>query len=313
MVERAQEALDLANLSLTARPRVVRARCFVVHQVIASTVFERRTPVWSLRPAPRDAASDRDLSLPDPWAFPLNAATDGRESHVKHTLPDEARVGRCPRCAALGHARCEMCQGEGTLRSRDLSRPDVSFTHAHDVTGRCSHCHGTGEAPCRACDGSGRVVATPVIVVETGTLKSVRTVDNGSLPDDLVVQTAGVELAGRVVHCEQGAELGTRAGAWRGPGHDGGDRHDGGLYRGVAPRVSPAVEAAIDALFSEDGVGGSHRIRDRVLEVREVPLYEAELDTGHTAYVCGDPAIVLPEGVIEHKGGVLGALRSLFR
>lgn len=108
-------------------------------------------------------------------------------------------------------------------------------------------------------------------------------------------------MAGRVVFSERGAELQPRG------VHGAADP-----FRGLAPRVSPPVDAAIDALLLEDAVGGDWRLRDRHVEVREVPLYATQLDNGHTAYVCGAPACVLPEGVLEKRAGVMDAVRGLF-
>jgi len=82
-------------------------------------------------------------------------------------------------------------------------------------------------------------------------------------------------------------------------------------YRGASPRVSQEVDAVIDTLLGEDAVGGVFRLRDRALEVREVLLYEAELDNGHTAYVCGSPARILPDGVLNQRSGLIGTIRRV--
>ena len=283
---RAQAAIDEADTDSPAgRPRVERARAYSVHLVIERVLLERRSAAWQVRPGRPERvqrANEGDegpLTVIDPWALDIKMPADWRGSRSEHRMTELALTRRCAPCAASGSAPCEFCARAGASPS-------------------CAHCGGAGNAPCSTCEGAGRVQATPMVIVEIGVESGVRVVESATLPQGLDLAISNLELSGTTLFTEQGAELAPR-------------RSGGGPYRGSSLRVSEEVDAVIDAMLSEETAGSVLRVRERMLEVRKVVLYEAELDNGRMAYVCGSPARILPEGVLERRGGLLGKLRRM--
>jgi hypothetical protein len=143
------------------------------------------------------------------------------------------------------------------------------------------------------------VQATPVVTVEIGIETGTRVVESATLPLELHLAVANIELSGTTIYSERGLGMTARKSAGAGP------------YRGTSLRVSEEVDAVIDALLAGEAAGNVFRVLDRTLEVREVALYEADLDNGRTAYVCGEPARILPDGVLEGRGSLIGKLRRM--
>jgi hypothetical protein len=291
-VRQAQAALDGAILPLGSPERhVKRAQAYALHCIILRTAFQRRTLSWRYGAASPTVALHEPVA-PDLWAVEITVPTDGRESHQHHVLAELDHACACPPCGGSGRATCRYCRGEGSIRTMVAQSAHPGDAAVTTYT-KCAVCHGGGIADCDTCKTTGRVMPTPVAVVETGTVVRVRPVDDGTIPTEVFVECAEVELDGPCVYTERGVEMAPRRASAQG-------------YRGMAPRVNERVDAAIDALLEELLPDNVARACNRVLEVRGVPVFHVDLDNGHPAWLIGSPPRVVPESALTASGGVVG-------
>lgn len=290
----AQHALDACE-DVPRSTKVAQARAYRVHLVIERALVERRSVSSQVRPARAArlrAASDeapREAALPDPWGVDIHVPLAWRAARREHRLDERASTRVCAACGANGLEPCRFCAAERVARA-------------------CANCGGLREVPCSACGGGGRVQITPVVAVEVGVETTCRVVEAAALPRGLARAIEGVSLAGPVIFTERGPSLTPSA------------VREGGPYRGESRvRVSEKVDAVIDAMLTHASDGSDvdpsmrARVHAREVEVREVVLYVAALESGRIAYVCGSPAHVLPKGVCDPPPGLWGTLRRLFR
>ncbi len=287
----AQDLLDRMYVSAQQGGRRVRsAEAHAMHCVVLRTSFERRSIKWRHAPAERDGPlSDAYPQPPDVWSIPASAPV-GQRSETEHPLADLATIVRCPPCEGRGLWECPACKGKRYVKSKhdDL---DGSISLRVEI---CTECHGQGVSSCEACGETGRALATPMLHVETGVVSRARTLDDGAVPTDVLLELLDQELRGPCVLEEKAIEISRH----RSAAGDGGYRDSGGA-------LPSHVVTAVDALLADDPVGGRWRARGRSLEVRAVPAFKVALDNGREAWLIGSPARVVPASALEGDGTVL--------